>query len=549
MPSRSPFEDGVGGKEPISSPFDDSNRFQDVEMVPMEEDVKDTNTTVYDEFGDGPYKEEDDMDDDYSMEPTPIVGRSDNGQFNDDNRVLMFGPDDLERRAQPGKNRESKSGDQIKRLRWGTQRRRKSFKRYDIGRSKTLKWAKKNIQDPLEELIGNENEATDETGMRNKADELRNIYFNQPLPQDMLDEDNKPLANYPRNKIRTTKYTPLTFLPKNILLQFHNFANIYFLILIILGAFQIFGVTNPGFSAVPLIVIIIITAIKDGIEDSRRTVLDLEVNNTKTHVLTGVENYNVSADDISLWRRFKKANSRIIASFVQVCRETLTKKGRLEKAQRKRQMANHKKNLNRKFRNSLNSYRSNRMSRDVRPSMDFRPSMDINGYQQNEDTLINKTLPTDMEWRFSKDYWKNVKVGDIVRIHNNEEIPADIILLSTSDSDGACYVETKNLDGETNLKVRQSMKCTSDIRSSIDIARTRFWIESEGPHANLYSYQGNFRWNSLEDNQLKNEPVNINNLLLRGCTLRNTKWAMGVVAFTGDDTKIMLNAGDRKSVV
>lgn len=87
------------------------------------------------------------------------------------------------------------------------------------------------------------------------------------------------------------------------------------------------------------------------------------------------------------------------------------------------------------------------------------------------------------------------------------------------------------------------MKCTSDIRSSIDIARTRFWIESEGPHANLYSYQGNFRWNSLEDNQLKNEPVNINNLLLRGCTLRNTKWAMGVVAFTGDDTKIMLNAG------
>lgn len=246
MPSRSPFEDGVGGKEPISSPFDDSNRFQDVEMVPMEEDVKDTNTTVYDEFGDGPYKEEDDMDDDYSMEPTPIVGRSDNGQFNDDNRVLMFGPDDLERRAQPGKNRESKSGDQIKRLRWGTQRRRKSFKRYDIGRSKTLKWAKKNIQDPIEELIGNENEATDETGMRNKADELRNIYFNQPLPQDMLDEDNKPLANYPRNKIRTTKYTPLTFLPKNILLQFHNFANIYFLILIILGAFQIFGVTKIG---------------------------------------------------------------------------------------------------------------------------------------------------------------------------------------------------------------------------------------------------------------------------------------------------------------
>ena len=57
--------------------------------------------------------------------------------------------------------------------------------------------------------------------------------------------------------------------------------------LIILGAFQIFGVTNPGLSAVSLIVIVIITAIKDAIEDSRRTVLELKVNNTKTHILTG----------------------------------------------------------------------------------------------------------------------------------------------------------------------------------------------------------------------------------------------------------------------
>ncbi|OXT09874.1 hypothetical protein B9K03_11985, partial [Rothia sp. Olga] len=70
------------------------------------------------------------------------------------------------------------------------------------------------------------------------------------------------------------------FLPKNIMLQFNNFANIYFLILCILGAFQIFGVSNPGLAAVPLIVIVILTSLKDAFEDSRRALIDMQVNNT-----------------------------------------------------------------------------------------------------------------------------------------------------------------------------------------------------------------------------------------------------------------------------
>lgn len=64
--------------------------------------------------------------------------------------------------------------------------------------------------------------------------ESRHLYFNMPLPDDMLEEGH-PVVEYARNKIRTAKYTPLSFIPKNLWFQFHNIANIFFLFLIILG--------------------------------------------------------------------------------------------------------------------------------------------------------------------------------------------------------------------------------------------------------------------------------------------------------------------------
>ena len=437
----------------------------------------------------------------------------------------------------------------VKRMRFATLRNHNG-KSLGVDRSKTLKWANENIKKAFQD----EKNITEEedAARRNRASELRSVYFNLPLPQEMKDEDNQPIMIYSRNKIRTTKYTPLTFFPKNIFNQFKNFANIYFLILIILGAFQIFGVPNAGLAAVPLIVIIILTAIKDGFEDSRRTILDMEVNNTKTHILDGLENENVPFDHVSVWRKFKKANTRLMMRFFQFLSEHFTATGKEVRKERKLKEMRMKKSGKGLPRNSLESYQSYRPSADMtRPSLDYtRPSLDYdninNNYTQsgeNMATILDTNLPLRPECKFKKNYWKNVKVGDIVRVHNNDEIPADLILLSTSDNDGGCYVETKNLDGETNLKVRQSLKCSSNIRTSRDITRTKFWIESEGPHSNLYLYQGNMKWIDSSTNVHHNEPISINNMLLRGCTLRNTKWAMGVVLFTGDDTKIMLNSG------
>ena len=62
--------------------------------------------------------------------------------------------------------------------------------------------------------------------------------------------------------------------------------------------------------------------------------------------------------------------------------------------------------------------------------------------------------------------WKDVTVGMVISIHNNEEIPADILLLGSSEPSSAAYIETANIDGENNLKIKQSVHTGKDLKTS-----------------------------------------------------------------------------------
>ena len=62
--------------------------------------------------------------------------------------------------------------------------------------------------------------------------------------------------------------------------------------------------------------------------------------------------------------------------------------------------------------------------------------------------------------------WQDVQVGDLLKVHDHELIPADGILLSSSDPKGTCFLETSNLDGEANLKARTAIPITLDLVSN-----------------------------------------------------------------------------------
>ncbi|KAI0542746.1 hypothetical protein GGR58DRAFT_451816 [Xylaria digitata] len=382
------------------------------------------------------------------------------------------------------------------------------------------------------------------------AGEGRTLFFNLPLPADRKDEEGNPIRSYTRNKIRTAKYTPLSFVPKNIWFQFHNIANIFFLFNDILIFFPIFGGTNPGVNAIPLIFIIVVTAIKDAIEDYRRTVLDNELNNAAVHRLVGWGNVNVAEDNVSTWRRIKKATSRFM-SLLWDAIQSLWKKDSDSETTNKTSAdprASIETKGNRK--SMASAFEDIQMTPVPSPLPPHGPSagnpMEVDALAREKGDLINRELEISGQARFHKDMWKNLQVGDFVRLYNDDELPADVIVLATSDSDGACYVETKNLDGETNLKVRQALRCGRTLKHARDCERAQFTIESEPPQPNLYKYNAAIKWEqSFPEIGVKemSEPITIDNLLLRGCNLRNTEWVLGVVVFTGHDTKIMMNAG------
>ena len=255
------------------------------------------------------------------------------------------------------------------------------------------------------------------------------------------------------NVVSTSRYNVITFLPVNLLVQFMNPVNLYFLLIAVLQLIPAISLTGGlPTVAVPLAIVVIVNMIKDGIEDYRRH----------------------SSDN--------KENSQPI-----------------------------------------------------------------------EIADVNDSCLRQRQWR-------HVHVGDVVLVRNHGPIPADMVFVASSDTHGLGFVETSNLDGETNLKQKSVPKQILDQIGSMDSSNecgslSKFLslfhnakITCQLPNNSLYQFEGSV--GPALDSKSKDmelgifSPISLgpSNLLLRGSRLRNTEWAIGVVVYTGSETKIQMNS-------
>ena len=138
--------------------------------------------------------------------------------------------------------------------------------------------------------------------------------------------------------------------------------------------------------------------------------------------------------------------------------------------------------------------------------------------------------------------WANINVGEFIQIRNREVIPADVIIITAKEksdtAEGRAYVETKSLDGETNLKMRRALKSTLNA-TTMSLDGLKFIegeVEMEHPNKLIDSFKGTIKVVGKEK-----EVIDTTNVLLRGCTLRNVDWVIGLAVNTGIDTKIMMS--------
>ncbi|KAH1249316.1 putative phospholipid-transporting ATPase 8 [Glycine max] len=144
-------------------------------------------------------------------------------------------------------------------------------------------------------------------------------------------------------------------------------------------------------------------------------------------------------------------------------------------------------------------------------------------------------------YTFVETRWKKLRVCDIIKVYKDVYFPADLLLLSSSYGDGICYVETMNLDGETNLKLKHALEVTIHLQDEKSLQKYKVVVKCEDRNENLYSFIGTLQYDGKES------PLSLQQILLRDSKLKNTDYIYGIVIFTGYDTKVMQNSADPPS--
>lgn len=136
----------------------------------------------------------------------------------------------------------------------------------------------------------------------------------------------------------------------------------------------------------------------------------------------------------------------------------------------------------------------------------------------------------------------DVRVGDILKLHGDDEVPCDCVLLASSAPNGDCFIQTTNLDGESNLKGRFSRPITKSIKTPAAAAAFTGGVTCQPPDDNLGEFEGVLYEKKTDVGQReKGVGLDASNLLLQATHVRNTDWALALVVYVGNATKFGKN--------
>ncbi|KAF2466168.1 phospholipid-translocating P-type ATPase [Lindgomyces ingoldianus] len=140
-----------------------------------------------------------------------------------------------------------------------------------------------------------------------------------------------------------------------------------------------------------------------------------------------------------------------------------------------------------------------------------------------------------LHWAATK--WQHINVGDVIKLERDDAAPADLVLLHTTGENGVAYVETMALDGETNLKSKQTTASLSKaITKQEDVATCNAEFVVEDPSLDLYNFEGRVTVAK------KTAPLTVTEIIYRGSILRNTPDVVGMVIYSGEECRIRMNA-------
>jgi phospholipid-translocating ATPase len=144
---------------------------------------------------------------------------------------------------------------------------------------------------------------------------------------------------------------------------------------------------------------------------------------------------------------------------------------------------------------------------------------------------------------------QEIRVGDIVLLPENSEVPCDLLLLSSSTKTGTVYLQTANLDGESDLKPRAPHPRTQELGREWSFG-FRGVCECAPPNASVYEFDSRLWLDPSPTNgSPPGEPLSISGeqLLQQTCLLANTEWVVGMAVYTGNETKFGMNRGQPPS--